>query len=309
VPIHRLPFILAILCLFTACSPADADRYDESPAPVPPITGETGPFPAGVPDAPPIRLATFNVRGLSDRSRSDGELRDIAELVAPYDIVAIQEARDYLVLERLVRLLKGDFGRDFEFSASAKFKSGGGELYAFLWQPDRIDPASEIRIADDPGDRFIREPAWQVFRATGGFDFVLIDYHALFGSSAARRREELAVLPEALRAIRAAQAAVDPAEADFILLGDFNMPSGDRVFDALRRVGMMPLLPQPGTTINDSPYDNIWTDPSATREYLGAWGVVRFDETEFDNDDKRASLSVSDHRPAWAEFAAGPDDD
>jgi endonuclease/exonuclease/phosphatase family metal-dependent hydrolase len=294
---HRLPFILSILCLLFACSPAGSQKA-AAPSMLA-AAGKSGTF----------RMATFNVRALSDRSRTDGELRDIAELVAPYDIVAVQEARDSLVLERLVRLLKDGFGREFAFSATPKLKSGGGELYAFLWRPDRVGSRTEIHLVDDPGDRFIREPAWQAFRSTGGFDFVLVDYHALYGSSAIRRREELARLPDAIASIRTAEAATDPGEADFILLGDFNMPCGDRAFDALRRTGLAPLLPQPGTTISDSPYDNIWIDPAATREYLGSWGVVRFDETEFDNDDRRASLAVSDHRPVWAEFADGPDDD
>jgi len=36
---------------------------------------------------------------------------------------------------------------------------------------------------------------------------------------------------------------------------------------------------------------------------------VRFDGVIFGNDDKEASLMVSDHRPLWAEFYIKSDDD
>ena len=43
-------------------------------------------------------------------------------------------------------------------------------------------------------------------------------------------------------------------------------------------------------------------DPAFVSEYDGQNGVDDFDVTVFDNDDKAASLAVSDHRPIWATF-------
>jgi len=40
-----------------------------------------------------IKLATWNVRILSNGSRDDNELSQIAEVIKRYDLVAIQEAR------------------------------------------------------------------------------------------------------------------------------------------------------------------------------------------------------------------------
>ncbi len=37
--------------------------------------------------------------------------------------------------------------------------------------------------------------------------------------------------------------------------------------------------------------------------------MLKFDEQLFGNDDKKASLMVSDHRPLWAEFDISEDDD
>ena len=38
-------------------------------------------------------------------------------------------------------------------------------------------------------------------------------------------------------------------------------------------------------------------------------GIIKFDEVLFGNDDKKASLMISDHRPLWAEFDTRVDDD
>ena len=57
-------------------------------------------------------------------------------------------------------------------------------------------------------------------------------------------------------------------------------------------------------------YDNFCFDPAFVSEYDGQNGVDDFDVTVFDNDDRAASLAVSDHRPIWAPFRTdGVDDD
>ena len=53
----------------------------------------------------------------------------------------------------------------------------------------------------------------------------------------------------------------------------------------------------------------FWFQSHFTKEFTGTFGVVKFDEKLFGNDDKKASLMVSDHRPLWAEFDVNEDDD
>jgi len=45
-----------------------------------------------------ITIASWNIRILSDNSRSDSELKEIASIIKRYDIVAVQEVRDTDVL-------------------------------------------------------------------------------------------------------------------------------------------------------------------------------------------------------------------
>ena len=53
----------------------------------------------------------------------------------------------------------------------------------------------------------------------------------------------------------------------------------------------------------------IWFQAHFTKEFTDRFGVAKFDEVLFGNDDRKASLTISDHRPLWAEFDVRVDDD
>jgi hypothetical protein len=67
--------------------------------------------------------------------------------------------------------------------------------------------------------------------------------------------------------------------------------------------------PQKSHIRDSSLYDNIFFQSDYVSEYTGVFGIDRFDETDFANDDEAANLAVSDHRPVWAEFYIDRDDD
>ena len=102
-------------------------------------------------------------------------------------------------------------------------------------------------------------------------------------------------------------------EQDVILLGDFNRNPDDEIaYQPLMKIaGMLNLLKLPKKSyIRDtSLYDNIFFQSMHVTEYTGEAGIDRFDETDFGNNDKAASLAVSDHRPVWAVFRMDLEDD
>ena len=269
------------------------------------LPGCAGRPPHGPPSS--LTLASFNVRILSTASRTDAELARIADVVQPYDLLAIQEVRDEPVLRRLVGLL-GQRGLDYAYVLSPPVGRGVKERYAFLYRPDRVRPLTPGALYPDSDETFIREPFVTTFSA-GSFDFTLVTIHVLFGSNLAQRRAELAALAGVYQAVQ----AQDPHEQDVILLGDFNAPPADPGCAPLRTLPTMTcvIAPPATTTITDtSLYDNFWFQRQYVREYAGEAGVDRFDETRFANDDSAAELAVSDHRPIWARFRlTGPDDD
>ncbi len=99
-------------------------------------------------------------------------------------------------------------------------------------------------------------------------------------------------------------------ENDVILLGDFNLSPDDEGFVELQEIpNMVYVNGEIPTSIKDRLYDNIFFQSNYTKEFTGEFGVLKFDEDLFGNDDKKASLMVSDHRPLWAEFDVSLDDD
>ena len=99
-------------------------------------------------------------------------------------------------------------------------------------------------------------------------------------------------------------------ENDVLLMGDFNLAPEDSGFESLKAIpNMIHVNSDIPTSIKDKLYDNIWFQAHFTREFTGTYGIIKFDEVLFGNDDKKASLMVSDHRPLWAEFEVSVDDD
>lgn len=279
---------------------ADIERFLEERTPSAPTV--SAPAAAGG----DLRVCSFNIRVFSNKSRDDNELDYITNLLEACDITAIQELRDEDVLRRTVAMLERR-GYPAAYDISAPVGRGVKERYAFLYRADKVAQTAPGRLYPDERDEFIREPYFASFRS-GEFDFTLLTIHLLYGKSKNDRRPEL----ERLAQVYDYAQAADPGEQDIILLGDFNFAPDDHGWHNLTRLPTMTaLLNDPvRTTVTDtSLYDNFWFETRHVREYTGQVGVWNFDETMFGNDDNRAKLAVSDHRPIWAVFSTVVDDD
>lgn len=251
-----------------------------------------------------ILIATFSIRIFSTGSRDDEELYQICDELKHFDFIAIQEVRDTEILDRTIRMLKDRFQLDYRYVSIAKVGRGVKEIYAYLYRTDKVEYLDERGIFSDPEDRFIREPSYALFRA-GNFDFYIINIHLIYGKTVSERRTEA----ERLKGIYILlQDSND--ENDVLLMGDFNLSPQDEGFEPLRELpGMVFVNKDLPTSIKDRLYDNIWFQSQYTQEYTDQFVVMKFDETDFGNDDRAASLAVSDHRPLWAIFDIRNDDD
>lgn len=254
-----------------------------------------------------FRLATWNIRIFSDNSRSDKELQLIANVLVDYDFIAIVELRDENVLKRTVSMLEL-MGKDYDYVMSRKVGGKVKERYAFLFDQQIVDVVEDGMVFPDPNDAFFREPYFASFKA-GEFDFTAIAVHVIWGNSVAKRRSEVQELADVYQTVQ----DINGAEQDVILLGDFNRNPDDRIaYQPLLQIsGMLHLftLPQKSHIKDSSLYDNIFFQSIHVTEYNNESGVDRFDETDFGNNDRAASLAVSDHRPLWCEFRIDRDDD
>lgn len=282
------------ICLLAACS----ERDDASNLKTDVLTD---------PGRSTIRLAAWNIRIFSDNSRDDAELQLIANVLINYDFIAVIELKDETVLRRTESVLEL-MGRDYDYLVSRPVGGKVKERYAFLFDEKLVDVLEDGKVFPDPDDAFLREPYSASFRA-GQFDFTTISAHVIWGDSVPPRQREVGELANVYRAVQ----AMNGAEQDVILLGDFNRNPDDLLaYQPLMSIpGMTHLfqLPEKSHIKDTSLYDNIFFQASYVTEYTGNSGIDRFDETDFGNDDEAASLAASDHRPVWAEFRIDSDDD
>ena len=257
-----------------------------------------------------LRLAAWNIRIMSDKSRTDTELKQIAKTIADYDFIAIVELRDEAVLMRTQKIL-AQMGKMYDYEFSPAVGGGVKERYAFLYKKDFVSVVRHGELYPDTADGkddFIRDPYWATFRA-GEFDFSVIAVHVIWGERVAQRKAEVKALADVYRYVQEANGA----EEDVLLVGDFNRNPTDA--DAYSRIMTIPSMtrlfdfPQKSHIKDTSLYDNIFFQKDHLTEYLNRSGIDRFDETDFGNDDKAANLAVSDHRPVWAVFSIEIDDD
>ena len=264
----------------------------------------------GISEQTDLRLAAWNIRIMSHKSRSDAELIEIARTLADYDFIAIVELRDEIVLKRTQKILS-QMGKMYDYQFSPAVGRGVKERCAFLYKKERVSvirPGELYPDTADGKDDFIRDPYWATFRA-GEFDFSVIAVHVIWGERVAQRKAEVKALADVYKYVQAANGA----EEDVLLLGDFNRNPNDA--DAYSRIMTIPSMtrlfqfPQKSHIKDSSLYDNIFFQTDAVTEYLGRCGIDKFDETDFGNDDKAANLAISDHRPVWAVFSTSRDDD
>lgn len=256
-----------------------------------------------------ITLASWNVRNISNGSRSDAELGIIALIIFRYDFIALQEVLDEDVIKRLQAILKKDFQADYKKIVSPAVGHSKKERYAFMWRTDKIDKIDPApHLYPDPGDRLEREPFCGSFRADK-FDWTICTIHLLFGDNEAERRPELRVLDDVYRHERDSG-----SERDILICGDFNFDPGDEGWDELKSMDEMKhaIDPPAKTTIgNVSLYDNCWW-PAASREIIENSGTVfKFDEAMYpEGSRKEANRLTSDHRPISIKIRTDlPDDD
>ena len=257
-----------------------------------------------------LRLAAWNIRIMSDKSRTDAELKAIARTLADYDFIAIVELRDETVLKRTQTIL-AQMGKTYQYQFSPPVGRGSKERYAFLYKSNLVSVVRSGELypdAADGKDDFARDPYWATFQA-GGFDFSIIAVHVIWGKTVAPRKAEVRGLADVYRYVQEANGSED----DVLLVGDFNRnPTDTESYRCIMAIPSMTRLfqfPQKSHIKDTSLYDNIFFQKNHVTEYLGRSGIDRFDETDFSNDDQAANLAVSDHRPVWAVFSITQDDD
>ena len=256
-------------------------------------------------DAPYLKLASWNIRIFS-KNRTDDELKKICKVAQKFDFIGIIELRDSTIMDRMVAMLKSQYGKNYRYEFSPAVGAGVKEYYAFLYDTSRVRLLTSGKIYQD--STFLRCPYYATFKA-GQFDFTVIIIHVIWGNTVGEQRKEIQRLATVYQNIQDS----DPKENDIILMGDFNRnPDDDLAWGPLRSIHSMNVLfalPASSMIWDTNLYYNMMFQSVYTSEYTLDKGIVRFDETYFGNDDNAANKAVSDQRPIWAQFRTDYDDD
>ena len=103
------------------------------------------------PRLPELKLAGWNIRILSDGSRDDAELHEIAQTLIDYDFIAISELRDEKVLQRVQRILS-EAGAEYGYLMSDPVGWEGSsqkERYAFLYYKGLVSVVKKGELYPD----------------------------------------------------------------------------------------------------------------------------------------------------------------
>lgn len=224
-----------------------------------------------------LLLATWNIREFDSPkygARTPESYYYLAEIIARFDLIAIQEVREDLsALEQLRRLL----GPHYEcfFTDVTEGKQGNGERMAFLYDSRKIKPgglASQMvlppfQIKNEKGEIEFR-PASQLVRTpfifgfkSGWTDFILTTVHIYYGENDANNPTRVEEIKQASNYLK--RKSEDPFEwsRNLILLGDFNIFSPkDITMQAIINAGF--IVPEelqnlPSNIARDKFYDQI----------------------------------------------------
>jgi endonuclease/exonuclease/phosphatase family metal-dependent hydrolase len=269
-----------------------------------------------------LNIATWNIREFGRRARDDAAIHYIAEILGQFDVIGIVELRDNLSdLHRALEIL-GPYWRAV-YSDMIPDPGGNRERVAYIYDKRAVVFTGFAATGTPPrvkkGTEYLPEQSWWrppyvASWKAGNFDFLTVTAHVRWGSSRAKRQEELALLANWIDAKRTERFAVDK---DILVMGDFNIEN-DEMLATITRKGLR--LPRAlvgkdlGSNLaKNKRYDQILHYPTYPENFTNAGGVLDYyvgdHKPLFPKLTKTAfTYQLSDHLPLWLQINTAIDD-
>lgn len=245
-----------------------------------------------------VKICSWNLQNFG-KSKSDSELKFIAQTLKDFDVVALQEIVAGYGGSQAVARLADELNRtgtkwDYEISEPTNSTPYATERYAYLWKPTKVERVKKGFLENNFVQEIDREPFLLDFRY-GDYEFTLVNFHAI-----PKKKQ-----PETEIKYFKFFPNLYP-DSNLIFLGDFNAPPTHTVFNPLKKMNYESVFTGQKTTMKmkcagekclASEYDNIFYNVRKI-EILEA-GVVLIYKSFLD---MTAVRRISDHIPIWAEF-------
>lgn len=202
-------------------------------------------------------VGTWNLRAFDGGlPRLDESYHYIAEIIAAFDICALQELKPDLEPVRRLKSLLGP-SWDYFITDVSSHEGGNAERMAFFYNTDKVffrNIIGEIVVdskALSTGGQIARSPFFAAFQA-GWFRFTLCSSHIVYGDDHSTRAEEITAITKAL--IKRAK----KEDQVFIFLGDMNIEKRDGLIMKALLDSKMEVAPVPNSNLGgNKPYDQI----------------------------------------------------
>ena len=253
-----------------------------------------------------LLLATWNIREFDSPAygaRLPEAIQYIAEIIARFDIIAIQEVRQSLDALERVRELLGDNWR-YVVTDVTEGSRGNKERTAFLFDTRKVTfsglagemiiPPIKMRengkTVYKPVTQLARTPFMAGFRI-GWTKVILTSVHILYGSDKANDPARVKEIQELAKFLRQRTEDKTSWSQNIVLLGDFNIfAPKDQTFTALTDEGFVipeQLQALPSNALKNKHYDQIAFQIREGRfGFTGKAGVFDFYETVFREEDE-----------------------
>jgi exonuclease III len=201
-----------------------------------------------------LLLATWNIREFDSPAygeRLPEAFYYIAEIIARFDLIAIQEVRrDLKALKKLCSILGGNW--KYIVTDVTAGNRGNYERLAFLYDSRKVTfggLAGELVLPPlklkDANGKTVYKPVSQIARTpfmcgfqAGWTRFILSTVHILYGKSTANDPQRVAEIHHVAQSLRSRTLDRSGWARDMILLGDFNIfAPKDKTMQALEEAG------------------------------------------------------------------------
>ncbi len=242
-------------------------------------------------------LLSWNIQDFG-KTKDAEEIRFIAKTVKDFDIVAIQEVVAGDGGAQAVARLADQLNRmgskwDYRVSDPTKSPPYKTERYAFLWKTSKVKLVGRPWLESSLIGKMDRPPYLGRFKVEDK-EFIIANFHSRKYND--HPEDEVVHFPGLV---------TNYAPTPLIVAGDFNMPESDKAFDALKRLGHLPVVKNQPTTLKKScetkngnylnhAIDNIFYPKGKVTFVEG--GVVDFVEECSCLEERRG---ISDHLGVW----------